>query len=259
MSGANVEGFVASLDRQTRMEAVRSTRAWVRERLAVGPGSTVLDIGCGTGDELRELARSVAPGGSAVGFDVNPPMADVARQRLGGLAGVSVAVGEASALPVGDGAVDAVVCERVLQHLGYDPADAVRECARVVRDGGIVALTDSDWSSLEISVADDPRATRELVDVRSRVRLPFTSHQEVGGRLDDLLAAAGLAVVDRWDTVLTDFAPELVRGVGAGLNAVAAQVLSAEELVTVQRTLDDALVRRALRLTVRFHAVVARR
>ena len=32
-------------------------------------GDHVLDIGCGTGDDVRELARMVGPGGRAVGID----------------------------------------------------------------------------------------------------------------------------------------------------------------------------------------------
>ncbi|AUN40233.1 methyltransferase domain-containing protein [Tsukamurella tyrosinosolvens] len=259
MSGANVEGFVASLDRQGRMDVIRSMREWVRARLAIGPGSTVLDVGCGTGEELAELARIVSAGGRAVGIDMNPPMARVARQRLGEAAGVAIGVGEASVLPIRDGALDAVVCERVLQHLSHDPADAVLEFARVVCDGGIVALTDSDWSTLEIRVDDDERATRQLLEVRERVRLPFTANQEAGGRLADYLSAARLSVVDRREAVLTDFTPELVRGVGVGLNAAASAVLSASEVATVQTILDDALERGSLRIAVRFHAVIGRR
>ncbi|MGX9296835.1 methyltransferase domain-containing protein [Tsukamurella paurometabola] len=259
MSTASVDGFVTALDRQGRMDVVRATREWVRARLAIGPGSTVIDVGCGTGDELGELTRLVAPGGRAIGLDLNPPMAHVARRRLSRAEGVLVAAGEATALPVPDGAVDAVVCERVLQHLGQEPADAVREYARAVRGDGIVALTDSDWSSLEIRVDDDERATRRLLDVRARVRLPFTANQGAGGRLGDYLEAAGLTVLDRRATVLTDFAPELVQGVAAGVNASAAQALSASDLADVRSTVDDALARGALRIAVPFHAVVARR
>ncbi|TWS25098.1 methyltransferase domain-containing protein [Tsukamurella sputi] len=259
MSGADIGGFVASLDRQARMDAIRSTRLWVRERLMVGPGATVLDVGCGTGDELGELAGLVSPGGRAIGLDVNPLMVDVARQRLAGVTEASVLVGEAAALPLGNAVVDAVVCERVLQHVRHSPVDAVRECARVVRDGGIVAVTDSDWSSLEVLVADDEQATSTLLEVRARVRLPFTDHQEVGRHLADHLTGEGLTIVDQREAVLDDFAPELVRGVSAGLNAAASEVLSASELTDVQRLLDAALARGALRIAVRFYAVVARR
>src|SRR4051812_64586 len=44
-------------------------------------GEYVIDIGCGTGDTLLELARLVGPRGAALGVDVSVPMVDLARHR----------------------------------------------------------------------------------------------------------------------------------------------------------------------------------
>ena len=40
------------------------------ERAAIGPGSSVLDVGCGTGSSLFPAAERVGPGGRVVGIDI---------------------------------------------------------------------------------------------------------------------------------------------------------------------------------------------
>lgn len=49
--------------------------------LDLQPGDTVVDLGCGTGALLPELARAVAPGGRVIGVDLSPGMLDQARAR----------------------------------------------------------------------------------------------------------------------------------------------------------------------------------
>jgi demethylmenaquinone methyltransferase/2-methoxy-6-polyprenyl-1,4-benzoquinol methylase len=49
----------------------------------VGPGSTALDVCCGTGDFAFALRRAIGPGGRVVGVDVSEEMLDVAREKCG--------------------------------------------------------------------------------------------------------------------------------------------------------------------------------
>src|SRR5256885_16138003 len=46
------------------------------------PGDTVVEVGCGTGITLAELAAAVGPAGRALGFEPQPVFARLARQRL---------------------------------------------------------------------------------------------------------------------------------------------------------------------------------
>ena len=94
------------------------------------PASRVVDIGCGQGIQLRELARR---GCRAVGVEVSATQA--ARISTGGMP-VLVARGES--LPFRDGAFDAAVSKGVLMFTEED--DAIREIARLVRVGGEVDL-----------------------------------------------------------------------------------------------------------------------
>ncbi|MEI2456037.1 MULTISPECIES: class I SAM-dependent methyltransferase [Lysobacter] len=67
----------------------RRTAAYGRDALdaaAAQPGEAVLDIGCGAGATVFELARAVGEGGSVTGVDVSEPLLSRARERAAALA-----------------------------------------------------------------------------------------------------------------------------------------------------------------------------
>ena len=106
----------------------------------VGESSEVADVGTGTGFVAAGLSSRVL---RVVGIDSAPAMLEVARKNLRalGASNVDLEVGEASRLPLEDGAVDAAFANMVFHH-AEDPASMLREMARVVRPGGMVAITD---------------------------------------------------------------------------------------------------------------------
>jgi 2-polyprenyl-3-methyl-5-hydroxy-6-metoxy-1,4-benzoquinol methylase len=111
----------------------------LRERLLLDaflgarPGRRVLDVGAGQGTFSARLA---ARGFSVVSADASPAAVEVLRTRLGG----EVARADATALPFPDGSFDAVVLGEVLEHV-EDDRGAVAETARVLRSGGVAALS----------------------------------------------------------------------------------------------------------------------
>jgi ArsR family transcriptional regulator len=122
----------------------------------VTPGLRVADVGTGTGILAAELARL---GLRVIAIDNSARMLDAARAKLAGegQVGVELRRGEASALPLADGEVDAALAHMVLHYLP-SPADAVREMARAVRPGGRVVLVDfvrhsHEWMRQELGVA----------------------------------------------------------------------------------------------------------
>jgi ArsR family transcriptional regulator len=122
----------------------------------VTPGQRVADVGTGTGILAAELARL---GLRVIAIDNSARMLDAARAKLAaeGQAEVELRRGEASALPLADGEVDAALAHMVLHYLP-SPADAVREMARAVRPGGRVVLVDfvrhsHEWMRQELGVA----------------------------------------------------------------------------------------------------------
>ncbi len=109
------------------------------ERLAIGPGDRVLDVGCGTGRLARHLAERVGPGGKVVGIDPLPERIALARAHAGGV--VSFEVGQAEDLAAfADASFDAVSLSAVFHWINDRPR-ALREIRRVLRAGGRVGLT----------------------------------------------------------------------------------------------------------------------
>ncbi|WP_252395160.1 class I SAM-dependent methyltransferase [Streptantibioticus parmotrematis] len=106
--------------------------------LRLRPGDRVLDAGCGTGRALAACRAAVGADGVVIGADLTPQMlAEAARAGRDRIA--LLAEADASRLPLRDGVLDAVLAAGLVHHLG-DPAQGLREFARVCRPGARLAL-----------------------------------------------------------------------------------------------------------------------
>lgn len=134
--------------------------------LGLQPGMTVLDLGCGIGDDAAELLPFVQPGGSVIGVDVSSDMISQAYARhprpatYGRLGknhlapappheGLQFRVGPAEGIPLPDDICDAVRVDRMLQHVG-DPLIVLKEIERVLHPEGKLLLVEPDWRTMAI-------------------------------------------------------------------------------------------------------------
>jgi SAM-dependent methyltransferase len=146
----------------------------------------VVDLGCGTGASLAELAPAV-PGGLLVGLDLIAAALAHSAEALGdAVAGLSprpaVLLLQAdlkAPLPLADAAFDGVLSHNVLEVLP-DPAALVAEAARVLRPGGRLVLAHSDYDTL-IFASEDLELTRRLVRDYCDTRQPWMD--EVDGTI----------------------------------------------------------------------------
>ena len=121
------------------MPGFPAAKAQLLDQLRPESASSALDVGCGYGTDVIELAKRVRSGGRAIGVDISEAMITEARLRTAGIGpDVSFRVADALALPFEDNTFDICRTETVLQHL-TDPERAVNEMTRVTRPAGRVA------------------------------------------------------------------------------------------------------------------------
>ena len=123
--------------------------AWEREvqfldrRIAphAGAGASILDVACGTGLTLLELANR---GYHATGLEADPALCELANAAAAQFHLPARAVaGDACKLPFASGSFDAVSSRSFFEHV-YDRELALDEQLRVLRPGGVLLINDGN-------------------------------------------------------------------------------------------------------------------
>jgi SAM-dependent methyltransferase len=138
--GGALLGSIGSLEERGRSGYMRVVRA-VLDAVAIRPGDTVLEIGCGSGVVMRELARRTPGANRLIGRDMNPYFLDVARdlaKRQGLDHRIEFGEAKAEALPLPDGSVDVALACTVIEE--GDADQMLAELVRVTRPGGRVGV-----------------------------------------------------------------------------------------------------------------------
>jgi 2-polyprenyl-3-methyl-5-hydroxy-6-metoxy-1,4-benzoquinol methylase len=138
---------------------VRARRrgALIAQAAGIGPGSKVLEIGCGTGLFTEMLA---ATGAQIVAVDISPDLIEQARQR--GLPPDRVRFLAKSFEDCGvDGPFDAVVGSSVLHHLEFAPA--LKRILELLRPGGVLAFAEPNMLNPQIFVQKNIPAIKRLL------------------------------------------------------------------------------------------------
>lgn len=120
------------------------------DRLGIGPGTTVIDVGCGAGRHSFEAYRR---GADVIAFDqsvedlndVDAILTAMKEQGEAPAGAKAEAVkGDALDLPYADGTFDVVIASEILEHVPADEA-AIAELVRVLKPGGKLAVTVPRW------------------------------------------------------------------------------------------------------------------
>jgi ubiquinone/menaquinone biosynthesis C-methylase UbiE len=175
----DTDTLIRALDAAERMPAAAQLRARSYQLLRLPPGATVVDVGCGTGRAVAELAEHAA---HAIGVDLDPAMLAAARSRF---PNIDVRAADATDLPLGEGQARGYRADK-LYHVLSDPDAALAEARRILVPGGRIVLLGQDWDALVID-SDQPELTRRIVHARADT-LP---HPRIARAYRNLLLDAG--------------------------------------------------------------------
>ncbi|SCL35297.1 Methyltransferase domain-containing protein [Micromonospora rhizosphaerae] len=176
--------LIRVLDAAETTPGAATLRARSYQLLRLLPGATVVDVGCGAGRAVSELAQH---GAHAIGVDLDPTMLAAARSRF---PDIDVRDADATDLPLGDGQAHGYRADKVY-HVLPDPPAALAEARRVLAPGGRIVLLGQDWDTLVID-SDHPELTRRIVHARAET-IP---HPRIARAYRNLLLDAGFHDVE---------------------------------------------------------------
>jgi SAM-dependent methyltransferase len=121
------------------------------EALGLRSGDIVLDIGCGAGQTLLQLAAQVGTEGEVIGVDVAPLLLEIAKRRIEPLSQVRLIQADAQYLDLPSESTDAVFSRFGVMTFS-DPVAAFANFRRILRPSGALAFC--CWRSLQENELD---------------------------------------------------------------------------------------------------------
>lgn len=169
----------------------RTTRHLLNE-IGIQPGWQCLDVGCGIGEVTRDLARRAAPGGAAVGIEIDADFVQRAEQAAR-TEGVNASFRQGSAYELQETArYDLAYARFLLSHLGQ-PEKALNEMVQAVRPGGVVVVEDLDFPG-HFSHPECP-ALQRYMDIYEAAVRHKGGNPRLGRQLPHLFQTAGIVDV----------------------------------------------------------------
>lgn len=229
------------------------------ETLDLGAGDIILDIGCGTGQTLLQLAERVGAEGRVIGVDVAPLLLEIASRRTEPLSQVRLIQADAQSLDLSSESTDAVFSRFGVMSFD-DPVAAFANFRRILRPSGTLAFTcwrsleDNELDHLPLSAAGlqssvdespfsfaDPEYIRGILEAAGFEEIVIQSHDEKvsSGDLDAmswvLLKVGPLGKIVRENPALRATAEPLLRKTLAALgDASRVELLASVWIVTAR-------------------------
>ena len=223
------------------------------DALAPQPSEVIVDIGCGAGQSVLQLADRVGPEGQVVGIDIAPLLLERARLRAARLAQVRFMECDAAQLRLPDNSVDAIFSRFGVMRFA-DPVAAFSNFHRLMKRSGRLAFV--CWRSLEDNELDIMPLRASGLETRVDLT-PFSFEKpEV---IRDVLNAAGFKkiAIEPYDHAVSSGGLEAMLTVLLKVGAVGKIVRENPELrEEVERRLRAALATRIVEGRVALNAAV---
>jgi SAM-dependent methyltransferase len=157
-------------------------------------GDRCLDLGCGGGNVVLDMARIVGPDGLVTGVDFDPQIVELARQDARDAGAGNVEYHAADVRVFDGGPFDLIYSRFLLSHVS-EPGTVLARMRRFAYPGGRIVVEDTDMSGC-FCYPHDP-ANARFVELYTEVVRRGGGDADLGRRLPALVLAAGLADV-RW-------------------------------------------------------------
>ena len=187
-----VHGYGTPEQQRLVQQAEHWRHRLIRDGTWLGPGTRLLEVGCGVGAVLAVLGQEF-PETRLVGVDIEPKQLAFARGHVE-RAGVEATLLEADALalPFGDESFDHVWMMWFLEHVA-DPVAVLREARRVLVPRGAITAIEVDYSTCRA----EPSTPAIDALIRAMVRgMAASGWSDAGTRLPGWLREAGFREVD---------------------------------------------------------------
>jgi ubiquinone/menaquinone biosynthesis C-methylase UbiE len=153
----------------------------VVEHCSIGPGKTVLEIGCGTGTLTEVLAKT---GATVVATDIFQDFLNAVEGKIGHNPNISYKIADAETLEgLPDASFDAVVGLSILHHL--DVNKTLASIKRVLKPGGMLAFAEPNMLNPQIALQKNIPPLKKLLgdspDETAFFRWPFAKKLKSAG------------------------------------------------------------------------------
>lgn len=184
------EGEIATIQRRlVDTSDLHQRRLAVIDALAVRPGESMLEAGCGGGVLLPSLATAVGTKGRVVGIDISDDQISAAHHLCAGMDVVETDLQDVCALSFEDASFDAGVAVQTIEFLA-DPARGLAELRRVLRPHGRLVVLDTNWDTMFWNT-DAPELTAQMQDAWRH----HAPHHNLPAEMRSLLAEADFKMV----------------------------------------------------------------
>jgi ubiquinone/menaquinone biosynthesis C-methylase UbiE len=159
----SIDTFVHCLQLQQSLPFYKAYKEKTFDLLSIRTGASLLEVGCGTGEDAIALAKRVGLTGKVVGIDRGRGMIERAIAESAGLQlPLEFRRADARDLPFAENSFDGARVDRTLQHI-TDAKKAIAEMARVVHPGGRVVAMEPDWGTFIVN-SENRDVTRRLLN-----------------------------------------------------------------------------------------------
>ena len=198
----NQTAYVTCLNFLNSLPYFKEYKLRTYELLQLERGMTVLEAGCGLGDDAFRIAEQIMPGGKVVAFDASAVMIAKARSNERSInLPVEFQTGDIRKLPFPDHSFSRCRVDRVLQHIPQ-PETAVFELVRVLEPYGILLAYDNDWGTFSIA-----SESHDITCLLTRFWANSFTNSQIGRDLRELFIDSDLSDIKIYPStcILTDF------------------------------------------------------